>query len=264
MASRLAVFLLLVLAAFLGGCSTLKPRLQSFRIGETIVPVRVQQRDHPTPIMVNVHDDENTSVRAGKAVLRESGGQLIELAHSGQRHVAFQLQGETYRFDPNRIFTDAGIRSTLTRQGKYSEAAQAAVRQFASEFIEAYALNRQPVIIALHNTDGRGLSINSYQTNRPLNSAAARVHESTSRSPGDFFYVTDERFFSWLKSHDFNVLLQDNANVPDDGSMSVYFARLGIPYLNIEAHNDHLQEQIEMVRAAQEMLANLGLSPKDR
>ena len=60
------------------------------------------------------------------------------------------------------------------------------------------------------------------------------------------------------------MLLQDNANVPDDGSMSVYFARLGIPYLNIEAHNDHLQEQIEMVRAAQEMLANLGLSPKDR
>ena len=56
-------------------------------------------------------------------------------------------------------------------------------------------------------------------------------------------------------------MLQDNANVPDDGSMSVYFAQRGIPYLNIEAHNDHLQEQIEMVRAARQMLVELGLSP---
>jgi hypothetical protein len=56
-------------------------------------------------------------------------------------------------------------------------------------------------------------------------------------------------------------MLQDNANVPDDGSMSVYFARQGIPYLNIEANNGHLKEQIEMVRAAREMLIDVGLSP---
>jgi hypothetical protein len=211
--------------------------------------------------MVNVHDDENTSVRAGEAVLRESSGRLIELAHSGQRHVTFQLGGESYRFDPNRIYTDAGIRSTLTRQGNYSEAAHAAVRQFATEFIAAFGLDREPVIIALHNTGDGGLSINRYQPNRELNRAAANVHESASRSPGDFFYVTDERFFAWLKARDFNVMQQDNANVPDDGSMSVYFARLGIPYLNIEANNDHLDQQIEMVQAAYQMLIELGLSP---
>jgi len=259
MANKPATLLLFALTAWLSGCTSLKSKQHSFRIGETMVPVRLQQRGQPAPVMVNVHDDENTSVRAGKTVLRESGGRLIELAHSGHRHVAFQLAGETYRFDPNRIFTDAGTQSTLTRQGKYSEAAQAAVRQFATEFIETYALNRQPVIIALHNTDGRGLFINRYQTNRPLNNAAAMVHESTSRSSGDFFYVTDERFFTWLQARDFNVMLQDNATVPDDGSMSVYFARLGIPYLNIEAHNDHLPEQIIMVRAARKMLGELGL-----
>lgn len=259
MASRLAVFLLFATTLILCGCTTPKSRKQFFRLGDTTLTVRVLHQGNPSPTMVNVHDDENTSVRAGKAVLQESDGRLIELTHSGHRHVAFQLQGETYRFDPNRIFTDAGIRSTLTRQGKYSEAAHSAVRQFATEFIEAYALNRQPVIIALHNTDGRGLSINSYQTNRPLNTAAAKVHESASRNPGDFFYVTDERFFTWLQARDFNVMLQDNANVPDDGSMSVYFARLGIPYLNIEAHNDHLTEQTIMVRAAFEMLIELEL-----
>ena len=259
MRNRLAAFLLVAAVAFLGGCSTLKSTRHSFRLGDTAIHARVVQDDHPSPSMVNVHDDENTSVRAGKVVIRESGGRLIELTHSGKRLVEFRLNEQTYRFDPNRIFTEEGIRSTLTRQGNYSEAARAVVRDFAQQFVEAFALNRQPVIIALHNTGNGGLSINSYQPNRELNRAAAGVHESSSRSPGDFFYVTDQRLFVWLKARDFNVMLQDNTNVPDDGSMSVYFARQGIPYLNIEANNDHLQEQIEMVRAARQMLLELGL-----
>jgi hypothetical protein len=259
MASKLAAILLVAATALLSGCSTVKSSHLSFRLGETTIPVRVQQRGRPAPTMVNVHDDENTSVLAGQVVLRESGGRLIELAHTGHRHISFQLGGETYRFDPNRIYTDAGVRSTLTRQGNYSAAAHAAVRQFATEFIAAFGLDREPVIIALHNTGDGGLSINSYQPNRELHRAADRVHEGKSRSPGDFFYVTDERFFAWLKARDFNVMLQDNANVPDDGSMSVFFARLGIPYLNIEANDDHLDQQIEMVRAARQMLLELGL-----
>jgi hypothetical protein len=209
--------------------------------------------------MVNVHDDENTSVRAGKVVIRKSGGRLIEIVHSGKRLAEFRLEGQTHRFDPNRIFTDEGIRNTLTRHGTYSELAHATVRQFAHGLLDTFELKRQPVIIALHNTGNGGLSINSYQPSGALDRAADRVHESKSRSAGDFFYVTDARFFGWLKARDFNVMLQDNANVPDDGSMSVYFARRGIPYMNIEANNDHLKEQIEMVRAAEKMLAELKL-----
>ena len=262
MGNRLAACLLVAAAALLSGCSTLDSTRQSFRLGDSVIHARVTQRGNSSPTMVNVHDDENTSVRAGEAVVRKSGGRVIELTHNGKRSVQFRLNGETFRFDPNRIFTDDGVRFTLTRSGNYSEAAQAAVRAFAQQFIEAFELNRQPVIVALHNTGKGGLSINSYQPNRELNRAADRVHESKSRSGGDFFYVTDDRFFAWLKERDFNVMLQDNANVPDDGSMSVYFARLNIPYLNIEANNDHLKEQIEMVVAAEQMLTELGLIPR--
>jgi len=259
MASRLTSFVLLAAAACLAGCTTLSTNRHSFQLGDTRVQARVTQSQDANPTMVNVHDDENTSVRAGKVVIHASGGRLIELVHSGRRFVAFRLDGQTYRFDPNRIYTEDGIRATLTRQKNYSEAAHAAVRGFAQQFIETFELNRQPVILALHNTGNGGLSINSYQPNRELNRAADRVHESKSRSAGDFFYVTDERFFNWLKARDFNVMLQDNTNVPDDGSMSVYFSRQGIPYLNIEANNDHLEEQIEMVGAARQMLVEFGL-----
>lgn len=261
MANKLAAFALLVAGTLLAGCTTLTTSRRSFQLGETRVQVRVTQNHKPTPTMVNVHDDENTSVRAGKVLVRESGGRLIELAHSGKRFVEFRLEGQTYRFDPNRIFTEEGIRATLTRQKNYSDAAHAVVRNFAETFIEAFELNQQPVIIALHNTGNGGLSIKSYKPAQALDRAADRVHETRSRSAGDFFYVTDERFFAWLKEHDYNVMLQDNANVPDDGSMSVYFGRQNIPYLNIEANNNHLEEQIEMVRAAERMLAELKILP---
>jgi hypothetical protein len=262
MPNRLAAFALLAAATLFAGCTSLTTTRHSFRLGETHLEVRVTQSRMPTPIMVNVHDDENTSVQAGRVVIQESGGRLIELVHSGKRFVEFRLEGQTYRFDPNRIYTENGIRATLTRQNNYSDAAHAVVRDFAQAFIETFELNRQAAIIALHNTGNAGLSINSYQPARELDRAADRVHETKSRSAGDFYYVTDERFFTWLKERDFNVMLQDNANVPDDGSMSVYFGRRGIPYLNIEANNNHLDEQIEMVRAAERMLAELEIWPK--
>jgi hypothetical protein len=257
---RLRLLIPLAASTVLAGCVTVSSTHHTVRVGDTRVTVRVQQRPPTTPTMINVHDDENTSVRAGTIVLRESGGRLVELVHSGRRQLAFQLDGSTYRFDPNRIFTEAGIRATLSRQGDYSEAAHRAVRDFAGRLLTDFALDQQPVIIALHNTGTGGLSINSYQPGHKLDRAAATVHVSTTRRPGDFFYVTNERFFAWLQARDFNVMLQDNANVPDDGSLSVYCAQRGIPYLNIEAHHDHLEEQVLMVRAAYEMLAELELT----
>jgi hypothetical protein len=61
----------------------------------------------------------------------------------------------------------------------------------------------------------------------------------------------------YLTQRDFNVTLQDNANAPDDGSLSVYFSKKGIPYVNIEAEASHLNAQIEMVRSAREMLEEM-------
>jgi hypothetical protein len=210
--------------------------------------------------MINVHDDENTSVLAGRQILCETSGRLIELSHSGNRLVTFRLGGKTHRFDPNRIFSDTGIRDTLARRGAYSEEAHEAVARFAGGFLKRFALDGEPVIFALHNTDGQGLTIRSYLKEGELKSASANVHVSERRAAGDFFYVTDRRFFEYLKARDFNVTLQDDANVPDDGSLSVYFARRGIPYVNVEADVQHLTDQIEMVRVVRRMMDELGLT----
>jgi hypothetical protein len=256
--------LIVLLGALLvvGGCATNNAARTSFQLGDTVVHAKVFRRGAFSLTMFNVHDDENTSVLAGKVVVQESGGRLIELVHSGRRFVEFNLDGQTYRFDPNRIFSDEGIRATLSRRSTYSETAHRVVKDFAVRFIEQFGLDREPVIVALHNTDGHGLTINSYRAEGDKSSASATLHVSERRSAGDFFYVTDRRFFDHLKARDFNVTLQDDANVPDDGSASVYFARKGIPYLNIEADVTHLDEQTEMVRVAYEMIVELNLIPR--
>ena len=230
-----------------------------FILGDTNVHALVYQHGRPSPTFINVHDDENTSVEAGKAVIDETSGRLIELAHSGKRHLRFQLEGEDYAVDPNRIFSDAGIRATLERQGRHSEAAHQAVKQFAAQFLQRFALEREPVIVALHNTVDGNYSIESYRPGAQHAAAAAELHISPNRNRFDFFYVTNRRFFDYLKQRDFNVVFQNNAGVPDDGSLSVYLAMKGIPYLNVETELGQLDRQIEMVRVARQMLDELGL-----
>jgi len=225
-----------------------------FKIGHAVVTAEVFQRGKPMPTMINVHDDENTSVAAGKVIIEQSGGRLIELSHGGHRLVTFSLDGRRYRFDPNRIFSDAGIRATLDKQSTWSEAAHRAVKRFAAQYLEHFALDREPVIIALHNNTNGALSIGSYRPGSEHAATARVVHIAAARGADDFFYVTDQRFFDYLRQRDLNVTLQDNRNVPDDGSLSVYFGRKGIPYVNIEAEATHLNAQIEMVRIACEML----------
>ena len=260
---------LLLVAA---GCKTPRPEPQltkptpqtltmkiPFKIGNTVLTAEIMQRGEPTPTMLNVHDDENTSVAAGQVIIEQTGGRLITLAHSGSRQVRFSLDGVRYAFDPNRILSDAGIRQTLTTESHWSEPAHGAVKRFAAQYLEHFGLDREPVIIALHNTVDGTYSVRSYLPGAEHASAASAVHLSERRSRFDFFYVTDPRFLDYLKALDFNVVLQNNATVPDDGSLSVHFARKGIPYVNIEAEMGHLNAQIDMVRAAREMLDALGL-----
>jgi hypothetical protein len=260
----------------LSGCVRTMPHRQSapaplnqsatvrvaFQIGDATVRALVLQKGSAVPTMLNVHDDENTSVEAGQMNLAQFGGRLIELAHGGKRRVTFGLNGQQFSFDPNRVFSDAGIAATLKKDSSYSAAAHEAIKTFAEQYLKVFALDRQPVIIALHNTMDGTFSVKSYAPAGEDAAAVEEVHANPDRSPFDFFYVTDRRFFDYLKHRDFNVVLQDNARVPDDGSLSVYFSRKGIPYVNVEAQEGHLAEQIEMLKVTRAMLKDLAIPAK--
>ena len=75
------------------------------------------------------------------------------------------------------------------------------------------------------------------------------------RDADDFFFVTAARLFDALAARGFTVVLQDNARVTDDGSLSVLAARRAQLYVNVEAQHGHRAEQTAMLRALLDVLA---------
>ncbi len=65
----------------------------------------------------------------------------------------------------------------------------------------------------------------------------------------DFFYVTTQQAFNFLASRNFNVVLQNNQYVHDDGSLSVWAAQQQIDYINVEAGREHTATQLAMLAA---------------
>ena len=52
------------------------------------------------------------------------------------RNVEFNLNGETYEFDPNRIFDDVGAEASLKEFGNFSEGALKVDRNFAEKILD--------------------------------------------------------------------------------------------------------------------------------
>ncbi len=201
---------------------------------------------------INLHDDENTSVEAGLDFLSKYGGKMVQLQHSGKRRFRFTLNQDTFSFDPNRIFTDKGIKETLEKENPYNEQAFFEVKKTADSILENY-VDGKKLVIALHNNSERGLSILSYKKGGFEYKNAARVYINRFMNPHDFILTTVNDIFYHLKRNKINVVLQHH-NPDDDGSLSVYAAKKKIPYINVEALQGHLDEQIKMMEVLKDII----------
>lgn len=83
------------------------------------------------------------------------GGSLYFLQHGGDRLVTFQLNGTTYVFDPNRMFTPAGRRKTLSEYSSYSQEADTAVAALATKVLQVYMFESRRIVVAIHNVRRR-------------------------------------------------------------------------------------------------------------
>lgn len=203
----------------------------------------------------NMHDDENTTVGAIISILDcNFNGEFFELKHNGKRLVEFNFNKKKYTFDPNRIFTSAGVKSTLGKYGNYDKKAAEIVEGFG-EFIVDSLLKDAKVVVALHNNSDNNYSIKNYLPGKKYESDASEVFLAEGKDADDFFYVTERSFFEKLKEQNYNVLLQNNKNVTDDGSLSVYCGQNGIKYINIEAQEGHLDVNKEMITLIDDILS---------
>lgn len=227
------------------------------KIGENFVKIVVSKTAARSPNFAyfNMHDNENTAVEAAMETIQKYGGVLIELRNDNRRMVNFSIQGKQFTFDPNRIFTPVGIEKTLKQNGEYSIAAAREVNNFAVQL--KLLLKDFQLIIAMHNNTDENYSLKSYEDIDDLGKDVKFFNENPMLDADDFFYVTEAKFFQFLKLKNQNVALQDNENVTDDGSLSVYCGKNKIKYLNVESQHGHLNEQIKMLEILQKLTKDL-------
>jgi hypothetical protein len=195
-------------------------------------------------IFFNMHENEKTSIKAIRAYAKKHRINYIYLKHTGERRITFELQG-TYSFDPNRIFTSKGRKATLLDGKNYTASAQKTVAQFANNIL--FELKDKKTIIAMHNNTDENYSIQSYL---PDSSEAVNTQElyiNPDMDPDDFIYTTVPKIYDALVKKGINVILQDNQNFLDDGSLSVYCGMNDIEYINIETEHSHLEKQLELM-----------------
>ncbi len=225
--------------------------------GESTVRVLVHERGSRGARLdaLNLHDDEGTSVDAALDVVRQRGGRVVELAHAGRRNLTFGVGGEAFVADPNRMFTEAGRRRTLASLSRDTPAARRALAAFADTVLALYTASSPGVVVTLHNNTPDGYSARSYQPGAEYAGDAQAVTVHPGSDPDDFFFVTDRALYDALVGRGFNAVLQDNASATDDGSLSVWAAQQGVPYVNVEAEHGHRAEQARMIAALVDVLA---------
>jgi hypothetical protein len=224
--------------------------------------VCVQQHGSPTAsrLFVNLHEDERTSVEAAHQLLAERSFRLHHFDAGGDRRIRFDLAGASYEFDPNRIFSRAGVEGTLRRHNTEvtAEACEALMR-FTQTYVRALAIDGARSLVALHNTEGN-FSIHAFEAGARCAVVADEVHVDGSRHRHDFFYVTNRPIFEALRARGYNAVLQARVDqLEDDGSLSVYCGRRGIPYVNVEARHNEVENQAAMLGELWGVLDDSGL-----
>lgn len=237
MFGRILIGLLLLI---LQGCG----HITTVQVGDTpvrIIKTTVNKTDQPKHF-VHVHENETTALRAAMLYTRAHGGTVMTLKHSGQRNIVFHMDNVRYEVDPNRIYTDTGIRKSLTLYGAYSPKAHQAVKNLADHIKQSLPKEK---VIAVHNN--RGYSIRDYFPHHSLSKDAKKINYKPKTNARNFYFVTRQAEYLRLVRQSFNVALQSLA-ATDDGSLSYYLANRN--YINIEAAFDQLSAQLKMLEYA--------------
>ena len=213
----------------------------SVKVGDSTVVIQ-EQNYGKGKAFVHLHQNETTALQAAKTVIQHEGGRLLTLVHSGERNVVFHWHQTRYEFDPNRIFTDEGIKKTLSQFGPYSTGAHIEVNKLASKIKKLLPNGK---IIAVHNNES--YSLKNYLPGRPLAADARALNINAQHFYRNFYFLTQKNDYLRLKKLNFNSILQAR-HASDDGSLSVYLAQRG--YINVEAGYDQLAAQIKMLQFA--------------
>lgn len=229
-------WLILVLAVLQTGCAI----NHKVMVGDE--PVIIKHIPGKGKAYVHVHQNETTALKAAQVAIAKQGGSLLTLTHSGGRNIVFHLNNQRYEFDPNRIYTDKGIKKTLAQYSRYTPEAHTEVKKLAKKIKE---LIPEGKVVAVHNNST--YSLKDYLPGHKLAADAQVIHMSPNNYYRNFYLVTQFKDYLRLKMNGFNGILQ-RKSATDDGSMSIFLAKS--QYINVEAGYNQLSEQVKMLLSA--------------
>jgi len=213
------------------------------QLGKSMVFIK-QYKHGRGKSFVHLHQNETTALKAAKAVVRTKGGTLLTLVHPGTRNISFTLRGQYYEFDPNRIYTDVGIKKTLQEFSHYSPAAKIEVKKLANKIISLLPKGK---VVAVHNNK-TSYSLKDYLPGNLLAKDVRAMSMRQKRYYRNFYLVTKKQDYYRLKRlKKYNIVWQARS-VTDDGSLSVCLRHR--KYINVEAGYDQLAQQIKMLKHA--------------
>jgi hypothetical protein len=235
--------------------------LSTYAVGETNVPVQARKfKPYSGRVtFINLHDNEQTSLNAAMHYLEScGGGKLVNLPNQQERFINISWSNKAYRFDPNRIYSREGRKYTLTRLSeRFDDSVQTEVAYFASQILRRHIVGSK-LIVAIHNNTDSALSILSYQQDQVENRHFGQVFINPEMDPDDFMLTTNYSIFKRIKERNINVVWENSKLIEDDGSLSVYAGLHKIPYINIEAEHEHLEEQVAMLNALDDIIKGYG------
>ena len=210
-------------------------------VGDSKVIIKSMQNGRGK-FFIHLHKNETTALSVAKALIEKEGGQVITLLHKGGRNIVFRQNGIRYEFDPNRIFTDNGIKNSLSQYSHYSTSAHNQVKKLAQAIIAQIPRGK---VIAVHNN--KSYSLKNYIHQNSMKSEAQAVFLNPKKYYRNFYLVTQKNDFKRLKAMGFNDVLQSQTP-SDDGSLSVFLANR--QYINVEAGYNQFKEQFKMLENA--------------
>ncbi|HEX6846316.1 MAG TPA: hypothetical protein VF144_05035 [Chitinophagaceae bacterium] len=220
-----------------------------YDLAGNIVPIKIQRYGEKNNLVfISLHDDEITAVDATKRILREHGGMLIELENNAQRNIRFKLGKHVYKVDPNTIFSKEGIKKSLEQFERTSVKAVNEVEKLGRRIIQLIPGNAR-CIVALHNNTPDFYSVSEYAPGNKRSVDCKKIYINDEQDADDFFLTTDNNLYENLAGKRYNVILQDNKNCTNDGSLSVYCGKKNIRYINCETEHGKSAQYYEMMKA---------------
>jgi hypothetical protein len=222
------------------------PAKRFFRFGDQLITMEKYARpDAASYVLVSLHSNETSAIHTAMSFAENHNAIFYRLMNSERRNVEADLLDKKITFDPNCIFTTTGRKQNLKKNHCFDKPTDEQVYQLSRFIIRD--MSDENAIVSVHSSDNN--SILDYKKGGKLHKETKAIFQGSSMDPGDFMLTTDENIFRALKSKGFNVVMQNKAKAKDDGSLGLFCARAGKPYVGIETKAGHNSEELSMLDA---------------